>query len=66
MQAFREGLGKGDKVVTSGGIYGTVRDVKETYFVVEISDGVRIRVDKNFVYPGPAEAQAEPKKEEGK
>ena len=29
MQAFREGLKKGDKVITAGGIYGTVKEIKE-------------------------------------
>ncbi len=45
---FRDALTKGDKIVTAGGIYGTIRDTKENAFIVEIADGVRIRVDKRF------------------
>ncbi len=30
MQKFREGLKKGDKIVTAGGIYGTVKEIRET------------------------------------
>ncbi len=56
IQKFRAGLDRGDKVVTAGGIYGTIRDVKDTSFVIEIADGVRIRVDKGSVYPSAEEA----------
>lgn len=56
IRKFREALGKGDKVVTAGGIMGTVSDIKEKYFVVEIAKGVNISVDKGSVYPSAAEA----------
>lgn len=56
IRKFREGLGKGDSVVTAGGIYGKIRDISETYFLIEISDGVRIRVDKGSVYPSASDA----------
>lgn len=51
LQAQRDALTTGNRIVTSGGIYGVIKDIKEREFVVEISDGVRIRVDKNSVYP---------------
>lgn len=47
----REALTKGDKVVTAGGIFGVVKDVKEKCFVVEIAQGVTISVDKGSIYP---------------
>lgn len=59
MKKFREGLGKGDKVVTAGGIYGTVTDVKEKTFVVEIANGVKITIDKGSVYPSADQAAQE-------
>lgn len=46
----RERLEKGDKVVTAGGIYGRVKEKRDTNFVIEIADGVKITVDKNSVY----------------
>ena len=49
LQKFREGLKKGDKVVTIGGIYGTVAEVKEKTLLLEIDNNVKIRVDKNSV-----------------
>ncbi len=49
LQKFREGLKKGDKVVTIGGIYGTVLEVKEKTLLLEVDSNVKIRVDKNSV-----------------
>ena len=46
LQAFREGLKKGDKVVTIGGIYGTVCEIKENYVLIEVDNNVKIRVSK--------------------
>lgn len=51
IRKFRESLAAGSKVVTAGGIHGTIKDVKDTYFIVEVADGVRLRVDKGSVYP---------------
>ena len=56
IKKFREALDKGDKIVTAGGIYGTIREVKDTYFIIEIDKDVRIRVDKGSVYPSAEEA----------
>jgi preprotein translocase subunit YajC len=46
----REAMKPGDSVVTSGGIYGKVKDIKETTIVIEIAENVRIKVDKNSVF----------------
>ena len=46
LQAFRDGLKKGDKVVTVGGIYGTVTEVKEGTVLIEVDNNVKIRVSK--------------------
>lgn len=57
----REAMKTGDKVVTSGGIYGKIRDIKETTVTVEIADNVRITVDKNSVFATAADLQGEVK-----
>ena len=49
MAKFREGLKKGDKIVTAGGIYGTVKEVKDTTLLIEVDSNVTLRVDKNMV-----------------
>ena len=49
MQKFRDGLKKGDKIVTAGGIYGVVKEIKETTLLIEVDGNVTLRVDKNMV-----------------
>ncbi len=39
----------GDRVVTIGGIYGTVVEVKNEGFILKISDNVKIEITKNAV-----------------
>ena len=49
IEKFRQGLKKGDKVVTIGGIYGTVVEVKDNTLFLEIDQNVKIKVDKASV-----------------
>lgn len=56
IKKFREALGAGSEIVTAGGLFGTIKEVRDTYFVVEISSGVRVRVDKGSVYPSVSDA----------
>ena len=46
LQNFRDALKKGDKVVTIGGIYGTVAEIKEDSVLIEVDNNVKIRVSK--------------------
>ena len=46
LQNFRDSLKKGDKVVTIGGIYGTVCEIKEGSVLIEVDNNVKIRVSK--------------------
>lgn len=58
MKRFRDSIKNGDKVITAGGIYGKVKEVKETVIVLEIADNVRISIDKGSVYPNAADSNA--------
>ncbi len=51
IKKFREAMKKGDRVTTAGGIYGKIREIKDTTIVLEIADGVKITIDKACVYP---------------
>jgi preprotein translocase subunit YajC len=42
-------LQSGDDIVTNGGIYGTITNVKDDRFVVRISDSTKIELAKGFV-----------------
>ncbi len=50
IRKFQDSLENGRRVVTSGGIYGKVREVKDNIIVLEIADNVRIKVNKSMVY----------------
>jgi preprotein translocase subunit YajC len=49
LRNFRSNLQKGDKVVTSGGIYGTIVEIKDMYILVEVDQNVRLRFDKSCI-----------------
>ena len=59
LKSFRESLAKGDKVVTTGGIYGKIVEVKDNYVLLEVDDNVKIRVDKAAVIKDMSDAQAQ-------
>ncbi|MBQ1912727.1 MAG: preprotein translocase subunit YajC [Bacteroidales bacterium] len=46
LQNFRDGLKKGDKVVTVGGIYGEILEVNEKSVLLRVDGDVKLRVDK--------------------
>jgi preprotein translocase subunit YajC len=66
LQKQREALKKGDKVITAGGIYGIVKEVQETAFLVEIAKDLVIKVDKGSIYVSAEDAQQTPKEGEKK
>jgi len=49
VQTFLAGLKEGDKIVTSGGIYGTITRVGEQALQLQIAERVRIEVSRNAV-----------------
>ncbi len=55
LKKFQESLAKGDKVVTTGGIYGRVHEVRDQYIIVEIDDNVKIRCDKSAILRDPSD-----------
>ena len=57
LNAFRDSLKKGDKVVTVGGIYGTVLEVNDNKVMLEIDKDVKIKVDKASLVKDFSEAQ---------
>ena len=48
-RAMLDKLSKGDEVITSGGIAGTVTDIGDNFVTVEIADNVRVRVQKGAI-----------------
>ena len=53
---FRKALKKGDKVVTLGGIHGSVAEISEKTILLEVDNNVKIRVDKASIVKDFADA----------
>ena len=56
LQKQRESMKKGDKVVTAGGIYGEIKEVQDTTFIITIAKDVTIKVAKESVFADAADA----------
>ena len=48
-EAMLSSIKNGDRVVTIGGMYGTVAEVKNEGFLIKIADNVKIEVTKNAI-----------------
>ncbi len=55
-------LQTGDEVITTGGIYGTITNVKEDRFVVRVADNTKIEVGKGFIQSVAKKTGADEKK----
>jgi preprotein translocase subunit YajC len=49
LKSMMEALGKGDEVVTSGGILGRVTKVSDTYATIEVASGTEVMVQKSAI-----------------
>ena len=63
LQKTREALKPGDKVITAGGIYGTIRDINSSTRVVtvEVWEGVKLKIDINSIYAANEAPEVEKK-----
>jgi preprotein translocase subunit YajC len=55
-------LQSGDEILTTGGIYGVIANVKDDRFIVRISDNTKIEVAKGFISSVSKRANGEDKK----
>lgn len=66
-KAFQNGIEKGAKVVTTGGIHGKIIKVDDTSVLIEVDNNVKMRVEKSAIsvemtkaaYPAEAEKKTE-------
>ncbi len=57
LNKFRDALKKGDKVVTTGGVYATVSKVNGNKIDLEVADGVIVTFDKSAILSSIVEGQ---------
>ena len=53
LEAFRSSLKKGDKVVTTGGIYGVVDEINDRTVLIKVDGDVKLRMDRNSIVRDP-------------
>jgi len=58
LEKFRNELQKGDKVVTAGGIFGTIAEVQDRTVLIKVDGEVKLRVDKNSIVSDYSDVQA--------
>jgi len=56
MTKFRSALQKGDKIVTTGGIYGKIDEIKDNIIILEVALNVKLKVDKSVVLKDMSDA----------
>lgn len=54
MTNYRSSLKKGDKVITTGGIYGRIHEVKDNYVFMDAGSDIRLKVDKSALLKDPS------------
>lgn len=57
LRKFRESLKKGDKVITTGGIYGRVASINDNFVVMQVDENTKLTVDKASVLKDPSDLQ---------
>lgn len=60
-QKLLEALRKGDKVITAGGLHGTVAGLDEKTVLIEVADKVKMKFDRSAVASIIREGEVEPK-----
>jgi len=49
LKSFRETLKKGDRIITSGGIYGKINNISDNTITIDVGNNVLLKVDKSAV-----------------
>jgi preprotein translocase subunit YajC len=57
MNNYRSSLKRGDKVITTGGIYGRVYEVKDNYVTIDVGGDIKLKVDKSALMKDPTADQ---------
>ena len=46
---FREGIKKGDKIVTIGGVHGKIAEISDATVIIETEGGGKLKIDKTAI-----------------
>jgi preprotein translocase subunit YajC len=48
-QAMIEAMKKGDKIITAGGIHGTIVGIEDKVVLVQIADNVKVKIERSSI-----------------
>lgn len=54
LNQYRSSLKRGDKVITTGGIFGRVYEVRDNYVMVDVGGDIKLKFDKNALMKDPS------------
>ena len=57
LTSYRNALKKGDKVITTGGIYGRVLEVKDNIVILDVGGDVKLKIDKSALLKDSSDIQ---------
>jgi len=60
-QKLLDAVKKGDKIVTAGGLHGTVVGVEDKTLLIQVADNVKMKFERSAVSTIVREGEAEPK-----
>jgi preprotein translocase subunit YajC len=61
LRNFRDSLQKGDKIITTGGIYGKINNITNNIVTVDVGNNIIIKVDKSAVLKDNTDLRSEQK-----
>ncbi len=61
LKNFRESLKKGDRVITSGGIYGKINNISENVITIDVGNNVLLKIDKSAILRDTTDMQNQQK-----
>jgi len=57
LKNFRESLKKGDRIITSGGIYGKINNISDNVITIDVGNNIQLKVDKSAVLRDTTDVQ---------
>lgn len=54
LNQYRSSLKRGDRVVTTGGIYGKIHEVRDNCVIIDVGGDIKLKMDKNAIMKDPS------------
>ena len=61
LKSFRDSLKKGDRIITTGGIYGKINNISENVITIDAGNNILLKVDKSAVLRDTSDMQNQQK-----